>query len=114
MSEYLPYGELEWLKNVDEFDVMSISKKSEIGYCFKVDLKCHDELHELHNDYSLAIENLAASSDMLSKYCKEIDDKYGINIGDIKKINPKFRQQNLIRASLQKSSVVFVLRNETG
>ena len=25
MSEYLPYGGLEWLKNVDESDVMSIS-----------------------------------------------------------------------------------------
>ena len=26
-SEYLPYGGLEWLKNVDEFDVMLISEK---------------------------------------------------------------------------------------
>ena len=27
MKEYLPYGEFEWLKNVDELDVMSIDKK---------------------------------------------------------------------------------------
>ena len=27
MSEYLPYGEFKWLKNVDELDVMSINKK---------------------------------------------------------------------------------------
>ena len=27
MSEYLPYEEFKWLKNVDEFDVMSISEK---------------------------------------------------------------------------------------
>ena len=27
MSEYLPYGEFEWLKNVDELDVMSNDKK---------------------------------------------------------------------------------------
>ena len=27
MSEYLPYGEFEWLKNVDSFYVMSIEKK---------------------------------------------------------------------------------------
>ena len=32
MSEYLPYGGFKWLKNVDEFDVMSISEKSLIGY----------------------------------------------------------------------------------
>ena len=27
MSEYLPYGEFEWLEHVDEFDVMSINEK---------------------------------------------------------------------------------------
>ena len=27
MSAYLPYGEFEWLKNVDKLDVMSINKK---------------------------------------------------------------------------------------
>ena len=32
MSEFLPYGEFEWLTNVDGFDVNSISEKSEIGY----------------------------------------------------------------------------------
>ena len=44
---------------------------SEIGYFFKVDLEYPDELHELHNDYPLAPEKLAVSSDMLSKYCKK-------------------------------------------
>ena len=51
VSEYLPYGGLECLKNFDEFDVMSIGEKSEIGYYFKVDLECPDNLHKLHNDY---------------------------------------------------------------
>ena len=27
MSKYLPYREFEWLKNVDELDIMSINKK---------------------------------------------------------------------------------------
>ena len=27
MSEYLLYGEFEWLKNVDELDVMSVNRK---------------------------------------------------------------------------------------
>ena len=88
MSEYLPYGRFEWLKNVDEFDVNLISEKSEIGYFLEVDLKYPDELHELHNDYPLAPEKLAVSSDMLSKYCKEIADKYEIKVGDIKKLIP--------------------------
>ena len=40
----------------------------------------------MHNDYPLAPENLAVSSDMLSKYCKEIADKYEIKVGDVKKL----------------------------
>ena len=88
MSEYLPYGKFKWLKNVDGFDVNSISEKSEIGYFLEVDLEYPDELHELHNDYPLAPEKLAVSSDMLSKYCKEIADKYGIKVGDVKKLIP--------------------------
>ena len=39
MSDYLPYGRFEWLKNVDNFDVNSISEKSPIGYILEVDLK---------------------------------------------------------------------------
>ena len=39
MSEYLPYEGFQWLKNVDEFDVMSISEKIPIGYFLKVALK---------------------------------------------------------------------------
>ena len=53
MSGYLPCGGFKWLKNVDEFDVNSISKKSPIGYILEVDLEYSDELHLLHNDYPL-------------------------------------------------------------
>ena len=42
----------------------------------------------MHNDYPLAPEILAASSDMLSNYCKKIADKYEIKVGDVKKIIP--------------------------
>ena len=88
MSVYLPYEEFKCLKNVDEFDVMSISEKSLIGYLLEVDLEYPDKLHELHNDYPLAPEKLAVSSDMLSKYCKKIADKYEIKVGDVKKLIP--------------------------
>ena len=84
MSEYLPYEGFKWLKTFDQFDVMSFSEKILIGYFLEVDLKYPDELHELHNDYPLAPEKLAVSSDMLSKYCKEIADKHEIKVGDVK------------------------------
>ena len=88
MSEYLPYGGFKWLKNVDGFDVNSISEKSEIGYFLEVYLEYPDKLHELHNNYPLAPEKLGVSSDMLSKYCKKIADKYEIKVVDIKNLIP--------------------------
>ena len=88
MSEYLHYEGFKWLKNIDGFDVMSVSEKSPIGYFLEVDLEYPDELHELHNDYPLTPEKLALSSEMLSKFCKKIADKYEIKDGDIKKLIP--------------------------
>ena len=54
----------------------------------QVDLEYPDELHELHNDYPLAPEKLAVSSDILSKYCTEIADDYEIKVDDVKKLIP--------------------------
>ena len=88
MSNYLPYGKFKWLKNVDGFDVISISEKSPIGYFLEIDLEYPDELHELYNDYPLAPEKFAVSSNVLSKYCKKIADKYEIKVGDVKKLIP--------------------------
>ena len=88
LSEYLLYGGFKWVKNVDGFDVNSISRKNSIGYFLRVDLEYRDELHELHNDYALAPEKRAVSSDMLSKYCQENANKYGIRVGDVKKLIP--------------------------
>ena len=54
----------------------------------KLTLKYSDKLHELHNDYPLAPEKFAVSSEMLLKYCKKIADKYEIKVGDVKKLIP--------------------------
>ena len=82
MSEYLPYEEFKWLKNV--LDVMSINEKNAIGYLLQVDVQYPDKLHESYNDYPLAPEKLTVSSDVLSKYCKKIADEYKIKVGDVK------------------------------
>ena len=71
MSEYLPYEEFQWLENIDEFDINSINEKSDTGYFQEVDLEFPNNLHKLHNDYTLAPEKFAISSDMLLKYCKK-------------------------------------------
>ena len=42
----------------------------------------------MHNDQPLAPDKLTVSSNMLSKYCKKIADKYEIKVGDVKKLIP--------------------------
>ena len=69
MSEYLYYGGFRSLKNVDGFDLNSISEKSPVEYILEVDPEYLDKLHELYNYYPSATEKLGVSSDMLSKYC---------------------------------------------
>ena len=75
------------VKNVDNFDVNSISENSSIGYILEVDLECPDELHQLRNDYPLATEKLAFSY-MLPYYSRKLADEYGIIVGDVKKMVP--------------------------
>ena len=85
MSGYLPYGGFKWLKNVDNFDVNSISGNSSTGY---IGLEYPNELHVLHNDYPLAPERLELRYGMLSDYCKKITDEYEIKVGDVKRLIP--------------------------
>ena len=77
MSGYLPYGRFKWLKNVDNFDVNSVSKKSPIEYIFKFDLEYPDKLHVLHSDYPLVPEKLA----IFMTCCQIIVKKLQTNMG---------------------------------
>ena len=88
MSDFLPHGGFKWLKNSDNFDVSSIGEKSPMGCILEVDLEYLDEVHVLHNDYSLAPEKLAIPYDMLSDCCKKIADEYRIKVGDEMKLIP--------------------------
>ena len=71
---YLPYWGFKFLshKEIDNFDVNSISEDSPDGYILEVDLEYPDELLDVHNDYSLTPEKLEISDDMLPKYCSDI------------------------------------------
>ena len=70
MVQYLPYGGFKWLTNkeVNYIDFSLIKENSSIGYILEVDVEYRSELHDLHNDYPLALEKLKVTSDMLSKY----------------------------------------------
>ena len=91
MSQYLPYSGFKWLnrKEIDRFDVNSVSENSLDGYILEVDLEYRDELHESHNHYSITPEKLEIIHSMLSKYCSDILDEYDIKVDN--KLVPKGR-----------------------
>ena len=47
----------------------------------------------MHNDYPLAPEKLEISQNMLSKYCSNIVDEYGIKVGGVNKLVTNLRNK---------------------
>ena len=93
--EYLPYGGFRFLskEEIKVFNLDMISENSLIGYILEIDLEYPDSLHDLHNDYSLCPEKIEVSYEMLSKYCKDIVDRYGIKVGGVKKLIPNLNNK---------------------
>ena len=67
MSGYLPYGRFKWLKNVDNFDVSSISEKCSIGYILEADLEYPDQ-YVIH--CTTIIQQLQRNLQFLMTYCQ--------------------------------------------
>ena len=72
-----------------------------IGYILEVDLEYCWELHDLHNDYPLYSEKIEVSHDMLSGYCRNIADRYGIKVGGVK---------NCFLILLIRSDMLFIIK----
>ena len=90
MIQPLPVSDFKFLtiKEINKFNLDSISENSEIGYILEVNLKYPKELHDLHSDCPLCPEKIEVSSDMLSRYCNNIANKYEIKVGGVKKLIP--------------------------
>lgn len=60
MSLTLPTGKFKWLKEskCSNFDVDLIADDAKKGYILEVDLEYPNKLHNDHNDYPLAVENI--------------------------------------------------------
>ena len=94
-SQYLPTGNFKWMsdKEIKRIDLGKYKADGKKGLILEVDLEYPQELHDLHNDYSLAPEKTKVSSGMLSEYCKKITDKYKISIGLVNKLIPTLRDK---------------------
>ena len=68
MIQKLPTGGFEWVDYVDERFIKNYNEESKHGYFVKCDLEYPKELHDLHNNYPLAVESRAVALDELSPY----------------------------------------------
>ena len=90
MSQYLPYGGFKWVEVNNETvnRILNKSDNSLHGYFLEVDLDYPEELHDIHNDYSMAPEKIKIEDEMLSPYSFEIKNEYDIKTGGINKLAP--------------------------
>ena len=95
MSQYLPYANSKWVKNIDKIKqkLMNIKINSLAGCILEVDLEYPQELHDIHNDYPLTPEKINIPKKWLSDYSLKIANAHNITIGKVKKTSTKFNEQ---------------------
>ena len=96
MSQYLPYANFKWVKNIDKIEpkLMQIKKDCSTGYILEVDFEYPQELHETHNDFPLAPEKINIPKEWLSDYSLEIANVHNITTGTVKKLVPNLMNKN--------------------
>ena len=90
MSQYLPTGGFKWLteKQINKLNLAEYEDDSKKGLILEVELEYPKELHDLHNDYPLGPEKVKITDNMLSDYCKKIQNKFNISTGLVHKLIP--------------------------
>ena len=86
MSQYLPNGGFRWMteKQINNINLSKYNGNNKKGLILEVDLSYPEQLHDLHNDYSLAPEKVKVGENMLSNIAK----KYKISTGLVHKLIP--------------------------
>ena len=96
MSQYLPYSNFKWVKNIDKIKqkLMTIKNNSSTRYILEVNLEYPQELHDSHNDYPLAPEKIKIPKEWLSDYSLEIANAHNISTGKVKKLVPNLMNKS--------------------
>ncbi len=96
MSQSLPTDNIEWVPN-DELptneQIINSQENDKCGYILEVDLEYPKELHDYHNDFPIAPENIKIKRSMLSNFNKSIMDKFNLSVGSIGKLTPNLNNK---------------------
>ena len=81
----LPTGGFRWMtqKQIDKVNLAACTEDRKKGI---IDLEYPDNLHDLRNDYPVAVEKMMVTKEILSPYCKNIQEKCGVAIGQVAKL----------------------------
>ena len=73
MSQSLPTGGFKWMteKKIKNLNLDKYKHDRKNVILLEVDLKYPKNLHDLHNDFPLAPEQLCVKKEMLSEYCQK-------------------------------------------
>ena len=93
-------GGFKWLKN-DKWDDR-FTKKEGIGYFVECDFEYPGNLHDLHNDYPLALEKIAVQENGYHRIAKKRKEKFNL---------ASDRTTRLIPTLFNKNKYVLHIRN---
>ena len=96
LRQYLPISNFKWVKNIDKIEqkLIHIKKDSLTRYILEVALEYSEKLHDIHNDYPLAPEEINIPKEWLSKYCLKIANGHNITTGTVRKLVPNLANKN--------------------
>lgn len=76
MSQKLPTGDYRFIYEKFTNERIANLKDKETGYLFEVDIEYPEDLHDLHNDYPLAPQNIEGTySDFMSELMNKVEAK---------------------------------------
>ena len=84
----LPTYGFKWLSQfeIERFDVMSVPADSDTGYILVCDIEYPDELHDFHDRFPMAPENVVIGEEDVSPYTKDLAAACKVNLHACKKL----------------------------
>ena len=103
MSEKLPTGSFKWLSKeaVDDFNIQETDAEGETCYILDVNLEYPKAIHDLHNDYPLAVECKYIEEADLSPYNQYFLKEHNEKFKSTKKLCPDLKDKKNYVCSLK-------------
>jgi hypothetical protein len=100
MSQPLPISDYCHVRDLSKFTskyILGIPDDNIVGYILEVDLHYPKSLHDKHNFYPLAPENIPIKKDMLSEYCQDVLNEKNLKFTETYKLTPNlFDKKNYV------------------